>query len=549
MVVVRFWSFLVVFWSSIWCLGRFCSSLFVLVVFGRLGRPWSSLVVLGRRGSSLVVFGRGSWVVVRGSWSLLVRLMAAIPFAAKALVGTIPEEVMALAASNPITLKEMIGDFVRQLPEAHTIIENVMQTGATTFVIHCFSPRHVEILLNSGLTFRGHLVKLVAAPNTQWIKLTRVVYGTTENAIKSRLSDYGTVLKIRRELVQGIGISVYSVKIQLCKPIPSRITISHYPVNVFYRGQVQQCFRCEQTGHLSKDCPFKKSSGVPPARIVGEPVVGVARPAASDSPSLDLPVRDSVAISDAAAVKETAMDTGVPSGSLVSAVVDFPSLPSLPASDTASSASTPINPVSGKRQLPASAESAPAKKDKPASTDDVPSYVDYEREYLRVYALGTGATPEDRTAATQLQQRIPSSLLNQYSLTVNFRHPTLVKRDRASHLFPDLAKFSWPDYCCDVTSSELYRPVLPPGTPSTDVTYLRYDLVRTYLECRNKYPQLDDVPDDVKAEMDGIPPDTLIAFRNFYSSTHPECMAGINDEVKDAILGAFINRTVISYEN
>ena len=540
----RFWSFLVVYLVS-W------SFLFVFVRLGRLWSSWSSLVVLvvlGRLWSSVVVFGRGSWVVVRGSWSCLVLLMAAIPFAAKALVGTIPEEVMASAGTNPITLKEMIDDFVRQLPEVNTIIENVMQTGATTFVVHCFSPRHVEILLHSGLTFRGHLVKLVAAPNTQWIKLTRVVYGTTENAIKSRLSDYGTVLKIRRELVQGIGISVYSVKIELRKPIPSRITISHYPVNVFYRGQVQQCFRCEQTGHLSKNCPFKASSGVPPARIVGEPVVVVDRPAAvgdrpaaSDSSSVvvDSPVENSV-------VDLPAMETDLPSGRPVSDVPDFPSLPSLTASNSESSASTPVNPTSGKRQLPASASSAPAKKDKPESV--VPSYIEYEREVLRIYVLGSGATPADRAAATSLQQRIPETLLPRYSLTVNFRHPTLTKGGSATRLFEDLAKFSWPAYCCDITESELFHPVLPPNTPPSDVPYLRYDLVRTYMECRKKYPDLADVPADVKAEIDRIPLDTLTAFGTYYASTHPECMAGVTDEVKDAIIGAFINRTAISYE-
>ena len=141
--------------------------------------------------------------------------MAAVPFAARALVGTIPAAVMENAATAPVTLKEMIEDFCRQLPEASTHIDNVMQSGATTFVLHCHDSRQAEGLLHAGLTFRGHPVKLVAAPNTQWIKLTRVVYGTTENAIKSRLSEYGNILKIRRELVNGIGISVYSVKMEV----------------------------------------------------------------------------------------------------------------------------------------------------------------------------------------------------------------------------------------------------------------------------------------------------------------------------------------------
>ena len=137
---------------------------------------------------------------------LLVRPMAAIPFAAQALVGTFPEAVLVSLAANPVTLKELVEDFVSQLPEAKEMISNVMQSSATSFVLHCTSTRHAEALLHSGLTFRSYPIKFVPAPNAHCVKLTRVVFGTTENAIKSRLSDYGTVLKIRRELVHGIGI-------------------------------------------------------------------------------------------------------------------------------------------------------------------------------------------------------------------------------------------------------------------------------------------------------------------------------------------------------
>ena len=153
------------------------------------------------------------------------------------------------------------------------MIVNVMQSSANIFVMHCSSSRHAEILLNTGLTFHSYPVSFAPAPNTQWVKLTRVVYGTTENSIKSRLAENGTVLKIRQELVHGIGISVYLVKMELRKPIPSRVTIAHYPVNVLYRGQVQQCFRCEQTGHLSREYPLKKSHGVLPSRIRGPTTV------------------------------------------------------------------------------------------------------------------------------------------------------------------------------------------------------------------------------------------------------------------------------------
>ena len=135
-----------------------------------------------------------------------------------------------------------------------------MQTGHNIFIVHCYSREHAEWLLNSGLTFCAHLIVFKPTANTQWVKLTCVRYGTTENAIKSRLTDFGAVLKIRHKKIRGIGISVYSIKVDLKKPIPSRITIVQSTVNVFYLGQVQQCFRCDQTGHLLRNCPFKASA-------------------------------------------------------------------------------------------------------------------------------------------------------------------------------------------------------------------------------------------------------------------------------------------------
>ena len=155
-----------------------------LVVFGRFLVvylvSWSFLFVLvrvGRLWSSLVVFGR-SW-----SWSLvvvsLVRPMAAIPFAAQALVGTLPDAVVATLSTNPVTLKELVDEFVRQLPEAAQMISNVMQSSATAFLVHCSSTRHAEVGLHAGLTFRTYPLTFVPAPNAQWVKLTRVVFGTT----------------------------------------------------------------------------------------------------------------------------------------------------------------------------------------------------------------------------------------------------------------------------------------------------------------------------------------------------------------------------------
>ena len=463
--------------------------------------------------------------------------MAAVPFAARALVGTIPEAIMANASVAPVTLKEMIDDFCQQLPEASSKIANVMQSGASTFVLHCTDTRNAEVLLHAGLTFRSHPVKLVAAPNTQWIKLTRVVFGTTENAIKSRLSEYGSVLKIRRELVQGIGISVYSVKMEIQKPIPSRITIAHYPVNVFYRGQVQQCFRCEQTGHISKDCPFKKARTAPTARIVGETEMTIDDPASGILPVLNkdpvVPTVDPPAVPPVLTVDPPVLPSGDTS---VSSVL----------SDEQSSTSTPVNPDTGKRQRPVSGPELPAKKDK----QDTPSYDDYEREFLRANALGSEIKDADREVLSSLCQRVPPELYEKYKKTFQYRHPVWkILPTPSPDMLKVLSSLQWPSDCVDLSDSALLDPVVPRGTSPAGIPFSRYDRIRTYVETRKKYPSLPELPVDAQTELDNMPSDARKAFDVFYASTHLESQAGLSQEIRDGLRESMLERCPIDYDD
>ena len=476
--------------------------------------------------------------------------MAAVPFAARALVGTLPDAVMAGVVDTPVTLKEMIEDFLRQVPEASSMIENIMQTGASTFIMHCRESRQAEALLHTGLTFRSYPIKFVAAPNTQWVKLTRVMYGTTENAIKSRLADYGTVLKMRREMVHGVGISVYSVKMELRKPIPSRLTIANFPVNVFYRGQVQQCFRCEQTGHLSKSCPFKKSSGAPPPGITGDSVItppsGVNQESVHPGPGVSThgpnSTPDGSVTSDGA---QTSISPALQSSELVPAMDTSPPSLSDEASETPSSVSTPVNPDTGKRQRKQSSEATPSKKDK----QDCPSYKHYEREMIRGRILATKLSDKDRRDRDALLQRIPDDKLPRYRAMFKFRHPEWMKKilSRDDKVLQDICKLRWPDYGVSL-SPDLFKPTFPVGTPPPDLPYEHYELIRTYMEARNQFPHLPDLPEDAKKDIDGLPVDTLKVFENFYATTHPEAMSGVDDKTRDAIIGSFISRTPISFE-
>lgn len=423
--------------------------------------------------------------------------MASIPFAARALVGMVP--ALALEMPKPVTLQEMIEDFCRQLDKAHETIVNVMQSGSASIIIHCKTERDAEVVLNSGLSFRGYPLALKPAPNTTWVKLTRVVYGTTENAVKSRLSEYGSVLKIRREQVNGIGISVFSVKIELKCPIPSRITIAHYPVNVFYRGQVQQCFRCEQTGHLSKNCPRKKTGTPQAPDIVGPTEMEIPPP------------------------------SSLPSSSVVeSPVVDAPATST---SYSEESMETTVNADTGKRQHhQAPTEESPAKIQRLPD----PSYVVYERERVRLSMLNDTATDEDHDQFEVLLDKLPDETLDDYQRTFVYRHPLLTapgEEDFGSLVRQALEKGEPPDGILDVCDTELFRPELPPESAPSTVSYGDLESVIKAELLRAKGMVIAPLPKDLKASVirsKQTQPQITIAFMNHFYLVYPELLDKTN---------------------
>lgn len=430
--------------------------------------------------------------------------MTAIPFAAKALVGTVPE--LALVSSKPVTLQELVEDFCLQLDNAPALIANVMQSGSATMVIHCTSERNANVVLNSGLCFRGHPLTLKPAPSTTWVKLTRVVYGTTENAIKSRLTEYGTVQKIRREVVNGIGISVYSVKMDLKKPIPSRITIAHHPVNVFYRGQVQQCFRCDQTGHISKNCPRKKSADSQPPVIVGPTEMAV-----TSSPVVELPP---------------------------------PGTPNEHLSPSEESMETTLNDITGKRQHhPAKELQHPAKIQK---LPDV-TYIEYERERTRLYVLGDSASADDHELFEDLALRIPEESHDTFQETFVYRHPLLAappEEEFAHFVKHALETGNSVDGLFDLSDTELFCPKLPSDSSVPQMSYSEFDsLLKT--ECLNIHGYSITVPPDSKlllVELHQAHKAVSKLFTDHFYMIYPELMVVADvrpakqSEIKDRII-------------
>ena len=479
--------------------------------------------------------------------------MAGVPHAARALVGTIPSAV--LNQPEPITLKAILNDFQLQLKEdpVSRLIENVMQTGSTTFVMHCHTPLLAEEARAIGFTFRNFQIDFKPASNIQWIKLTRVVYGTSEEVIKSKLSDFGTVYHIRQEKIHGVGISVYSVRIDLKKPIPSRIILNHAPVNVFYRGQPQQCFRCEQVGHLSRHCPFRRNLPTEvPSRIIGPHAI-------STDPS-KVPPENAIPVSDLPPPLTELPDPPPP-------VSDLP----LPASDSPvsekSSESTFVEKAPGKRlkkdyppnrvprpPAPMDTESVIPPKDpvdntsSPASPEDsepLPvvsdetiagwprDYVFYER-----FRASCNAYPDHFNGGDleKYKALIDPDKLARYDRTFTYRQP---RHAKAADLRPFLDYYDRMVYPLgnleDLSDTEFIHPSLPEGCEEDpELSYILFEklILRRFVAAR--FPKtLQQQPSWTKAASDRleqIDEKLFLAYNVNFVLQHPAHLSLLEDE-------------------
>ena len=130
-----------------------------------------------------------------------------------------------------------------------------------------------------------------------------------------------------------------------------------------------------------------------------------------------------------------------------------------------------LNPDTGKRQRSTSGPALPAKKDKP----DVPTYDQYEREFLQANVLGSNVTAADRERVSSVSRRIPPELHAKYKKTLMYRHPVWKALPTpSSDMLNSLHSLQWPTDCMDLSTSTLLDPVLPPGTsplvyPSPDM--------------------------------------------------------------------------------
>lgn len=202
-----------------------------------------------------------------------------IPFANRTVDITLPQS----PTSSKVTIKEVIDDFYKQLPDKFSpLMEAFVLMSPRLVRVTCKTARAAEELNHSGLTFRGSPITICPCVHGKWIHLTRLSYGVPQESITEALKPFGTVISVKMDTYRNVYLGVRNVLVDIRSPIPSRLQVAGHWCNVFYSGQPKTCFYCNMSGHDIKQCPKK-----PPSRgsAAPEPLVTEVRVAASAAPA------------------------------------------------------------------------------------------------------------------------------------------------------------------------------------------------------------------------------------------------------------------------
>lgn len=180
----------------------------------------------------------------------------AVPFSDRSALCTLPE--LCLRGKTRVTEAELQKNFLSVANPLHSAF-SCIQLLSSSEVRFCFtSPRKMEDVINTGLTFRDHPLTLHPIHTKKWVTIRRLAYGTPVEFVNKVLSPYGDVGTIKPEIIDRIATGTLFASMDIKRDIPSKLMIRGHACHIWYRDQIRTCYWCNDPDHQSRQCPQQR---------------------------------------------------------------------------------------------------------------------------------------------------------------------------------------------------------------------------------------------------------------------------------------------------
>ena len=179
----------------------------------------------------------------------------AIPYTNRSAIAIIPE--LALRNKPAPTMDEIQLEFIRVYPTIRlgSVFDCMQFIGKGKLRLTFTTASKMENFIHDGLTFRGHPLELKPISTRRWVRVRHYPYGAPVAHLEKKLLQYGKWFNVRHESLRNVAIGDISVLMEVEKNIPSKLYINGHRCHIHYTGQQQTCFKCNKTGHHSRQCP------------------------------------------------------------------------------------------------------------------------------------------------------------------------------------------------------------------------------------------------------------------------------------------------------
>ena len=199
---------------------------------------------------------------IRGGSSQSLSAAALLPHRDRCAYADIPE--LALRGQPSIKPEEVWDTFTKDFAPIENFFCCIQLVRPNRLRLWCPTATILEDVMNTGLTLRGHPLRIKPIIDRCWLTVTHLPYGLPEQAILDFFADFGEVKSVRFVQFRNVFTGTVKVQMVLHKTVPTRIRILGHAGLVYHPGQARTCFHCGTLGHESKRCPAKETSSPTP---------------------------------------------------------------------------------------------------------------------------------------------------------------------------------------------------------------------------------------------------------------------------------------------